>query len=205
MIMGGIFGPSVDLQDRLKTLEEINCFTEHLKGLGLKVVLTQGSWDLTHVAHKRYIAKARAHGDVLVVGVDSDEKIRSRKGEDRPLVPQGERLEMLAAFRSVDVVVLKELSHPKWALIKEVRPDVLVVSETTRKNKPIPQEELDEIKKYCGEIVVLPAQGETTTSARIANFTLTVAARIRGALEKAIPTIIDNVTSSLGDKPEERK
>lgn len=204
MIDSGIFGSSVELKDRLKTLEEISPFADHLKGIGLKVVLTQGSWDLTHVAHKRYIAKARSHGDVLVVGVDSDEKIRSRKGEDRPLVPQGERLEMLAAIRSVDVVVLKELDHPKWALIKEVRPDVLVVSETTRKNKPIPQEEIDEIQKYCGKIVVLPAQGETTTSARIANFTFTVAKRIRAALEEAIPHIIESVTGSLGEKEEKK-
>lgn len=202
MIDSGIFGSSVDLEGRLKTLEEIGPFADHLKGIGLKVVLTQGSWDLMHVAHKRYIAKARSHGDVLVVGVDSDEKIRSRKGEDRPLVPQVERLEMLAALRSVDVVVLKELSHPKWALIKEVRPDVLIVSETTRKNKPIPQEEIDEIQKYCGKIVILPAQGETTTSARIANFTFTVAKRIRGALEEAIPRVIESVTGSLGGREE---
>ncbi|HUY62727.1 MAG TPA: adenylyltransferase/cytidyltransferase family protein [Candidatus Paceibacterota bacterium] len=202
MIDSGVFGSSVELKDRLKTLEEIGPYADHLKGIGLRVVLTQGSWDLLHVNHKRYIAKARSHGDILIVGVDSDEKIRARKGEHRPLIPQEERLEMLAAFRSVDVVVVKELGHPKWALIKAVRPDVLIVSETTRKNKPIPQEELDEIKRYCGEVIVLPAQGEATTTLRIANFTFTVAARIRTALEEAIPRIIGSVTDSLGRKEE---
>ena len=198
-----MFGNTIELEDRLKSLEEISAFAEHCRGLRIKVVLTQGSWDLYHVSHKRYMAKARSLGDILVVGVDSDEKIRHRKGNDRPMVPQAERLEILAAQRIVDVLVLKEQNHPKWALIKAVRPDVLVVSETTRKNKPIPQEEIDEIRKYCGEIVVLPAQGETTTSARIAGFTLSLGKRIKAALEGSIPGIIESVTGPLGDKEEE--
>lgn len=200
MITSGLFGPTVELADRLKTLEDIGAISAHCKGLGLKVVLTQGSWDLYHVAHKKYIAKARSFGDILIVGVDSDEKIRSRKGEHRPLVPQEERLDLLAGQRSVDVLVLKELNHPRWALIKAVQPDVLIVSETTRKNKPISQEEIDEIKKYCGEIVVLPAQGETTTSARIAGFTLSLGKRIKAALEVAIPGIIESITGPLDGK-----
>ncbi|MEK7558404.1 MAG: adenylyltransferase/cytidyltransferase family protein [Patescibacteria group bacterium] len=202
MINKGIFGPSVELKDRLKTLEEIGSLAEHCRGLGLRVSMTQGSWDLYHDAHKKYLAKARSFGDLLIVGVDSDEKIRHRKGKDRPMVPQGERLDLLAGNRSVDVVVLKELNHEKWALIKAVRPDVLIVSETTRKNKPIPQEEIDEIKQYCGEIVVLPAQGETTTSARVAHFTLNIGRQIKKALEDSIPGIIERVTGPLGEGEE---
>ena len=63
------------------------------------------------------------------MGVDSDAKIRRRKGEDRPMVPQCERLEMLAHQRPVDVIFLKDDDEARWALIKAVRPDVLVLTE----------------------------------------------------------------------------
>jgi len=71
------------------------------------IVLTQGSFDMVHIGHGRYLEKAKKHGDVLFVGLDEDEKIRIRKGEGRPIVPEKERLEMLAFFASVDHVVLK--------------------------------------------------------------------------------------------------
>lgn len=194
MIDSGIFGNSSALADRLKTHEEASELSDGCKKMKVKVVLTNGSFDLPHVGHVRYLAKARAHGDVLFVGVDSDDKIRARKGDDRPMVPQEERLEILAGLRGVDVLVIKEKDDEKWALIKAVRPDVLIVSETTRKKKPIPQEEIDELKQYCGEIVVLPGQAETSTSARIRNFVLNVGKRIEGAILHAVPGIVADAT-----------
>src|SRR3712207_9256771 len=99
-ITSGIFSEDVKFEERLQpSLDQLSKTVEHLKGIGLKIVLTSGSFDLIHLGHVKYLAKAKREGDVLVVGVDSDAKIRRRKGEDRPMVPEQERLEMLAHQR----------------------------------------------------------------------------------------------------------
>ncbi len=124
----GILSPDVNYEDRLiSSLEEMTRTVAHLKGLGYRVVLTSGSFDLIHLGHVKYLARAKQFGDVLAVGVDSDAKIRRRKGEDRPMVPESERLEMLAYQRPVDLIFLKEDEEERWALIKAVQPDVLVL------------------------------------------------------------------------------
>src|SRR3712207_5475927 len=96
-ITSGIFSEDVTFDERLKpSLHELSKTVEHLKGIGLKIVLTSGSFDPTHLGHAKSLAKAKELGDVPVVVVVSDAKIRRRKGEDRRLVPERERLEMLA-------------------------------------------------------------------------------------------------------------
>ena len=98
----GILSPNANFQERLiPTLEEMTRLVTHLRGLGYKVVLTSGSFDLIHLGHVKYLERARQQGDVLAVGVDSDAKIRARKGDDRPMVPERERLELLAYQRPV--------------------------------------------------------------------------------------------------------
>src|SRR3954471_4984599 len=130
MASSGILSPDVNFEDRLiGSLEEMTRTVTHLKGLGYAVVLTSGSFDLIHLGHVKYLEAAKQQGDVLVVGVDSDEKIRRRKGEDRPMVPEVERLELLAFQRPVDLIYKKEDDEQRWALIKAVAPDVLVLTE----------------------------------------------------------------------------
>jgi D-beta-D-heptose 7-phosphate kinase/D-beta-D-heptose 1-phosphate adenosyltransferase len=126
------------------------------------IVLTQGSFDMIHIGHGRYLNKAKTYGDVLFVGVDSDEKVRTRKGPDRPVVPENERLEMLTYLRSVDHVVLKEVNAPKWQLIQLMKPDVLIATESTY--TPI---QIKELKQWCKRIVVLRSQATTSTSAKL--------------------------------------
>lgn len=126
------------------------------------IVLTQGSFDLIHIGHGRYLDKAKKYGDVLFVGVDSDEKVRKRKGPDRPVVPESERLEMLTYLKSVDHVVQKELTAPKWQLIKLIQPDVLIATESTYSPTQIKQ-----LKQWCGKVVVLKSQATTSTSAKL--------------------------------------
>src|SRR5271163_4249963 len=111
--------------------EKIETTVNALRTLGFKVVLTSGSFDVIHEGHSMYLEAARQFGDFLIVGLDSDEKIRARKGENRPVVPQMERLRMVTHQRGVGLVTLKHTHHPKWALIKAVRPDVLVATEET--------------------------------------------------------------------------
>src|SRR5581483_4103234 len=81
---------------------------EDLKQQGHKIVLTQGVYDLIHEGHARYLQAAKAHGDVLIVGVDSDELTRLRKGPNRPIVPEQERINMLLHLRHVDIVTVRE-------------------------------------------------------------------------------------------------
>lgn len=136
---------------------------EACRELGLKVVLTSGSFDLMHVGHMRYIEKASQHGDVLVVGVDSDTKIRERKGPDRPIIDERERAQMISHIRGVTYITLKQPSAIKWELIKAVRPDVLIATAETY----TPQEVKELEENYCHKVVVLEPQATTSTSARL--------------------------------------
>jgi len=150
-----------------KTLESL---VEQLKSGGAKVVLTQGVYDLIHEGHARYLEAAKSHGDVLVVGVDSDELTKLRKGPNRPIVPQQERVNMLLHLRHVDIVTIREARHDIGELIRLVRPDVLVTSSSTEDFKAdLAAGKYDE---FCGNIVVLPPQATTSTTARIRNITI---------------------------------
>ncbi|MDE3017836.1 MAG: D-glycero-beta-D-manno-heptose 1-phosphate adenylyltransferase [Nitrospirota bacterium] len=91
-----------------------------------RIVFTNGCFDLMHVGHVRYLEEARTLGDLLVVGVNSDESVRAlNKGAERPIVPQDQRAEVLAALACVDYVVLFGEPDP-GRLIAELQPDVLV-------------------------------------------------------------------------------
>jgi len=142
--------------------ERLRECVEALKTLGLKTVLTSGTFDLLHVGHLKYLEAAKSYGDILIVGVDSDAKVRQRKGESRPIVSQEERLNMLTHIRSVDLLTLKEPDEPQWDLIRRLAPDTLIVTEETYDEATIA-----ELSQLCGEVVVLPPQAETSTSAKV--------------------------------------
>jgi D-glycero-beta-D-manno-heptose 1-phosphate adenylyltransferase len=185
----GIFSHDVNFEARMvRSLEEMARTAEHLKGLGQRVVLTSGSFDLIHLGHVKYLARAKELGDVLVVGVDSDDKIRRRKGEDRPLVPQEERLEMLAHQRPVGLIYLKG-EEPRWALIKAVRPDVLVLSE----DHSYSAEDQQGLLEYVGRIEVIERQASVTTSERIRQMYLHMGERLGPKLAEVLPGLIDSV------------
>lgn len=163
-INAGIFGDSTSLEHRfIPDYEKLTELVVYWKKLGLKIVLTSGTFDLFHVGHAQYLEKAKALGDILIIGVDSDEKVKQRKGPHRPIVPEHERVQILSHCRHADVITLKGAQEPKNQLIKLVRPDVLVVSESTNHADG----EVDEKAQYCGEIVVLEPQAQTSTSAKI--------------------------------------
>jgi rfaE bifunctional protein nucleotidyltransferase chain/domain len=87
-------------------LEEARTAAEAARAAGRRVVLANGCFDLLHVGHVRYLEGARALGDLLIVGVNSDAAVRRLKGPGRPLMPAGERAEILGALRAVDHVVV---------------------------------------------------------------------------------------------------
>lgn len=108
------------------TPEEASGWAVEQRGSGRRVVFTNGVFDLLHPGHTRYLAEARSHGDVLIVGVNSDRSVRAlAKGPDRPLTPEHERAEILDALAAVDAVVVFDEETPH-AIVSAIQPDVLV-------------------------------------------------------------------------------
>ncbi len=95
------------------------------KRAGRKVVFTNGCFDILHVGHVRYLKEARAQGDFLVVGLNTDASVRRLKGPERPIQNEGARAEIMASLACVDFVTWFDEETPE-DLIREVRPDVLV-------------------------------------------------------------------------------
>lgn len=189
-VSSGILSPHVNFEDRLiPTLEEMARTVTHLKGLGYRVVLTSGSFDLIHLGHVKYLARAKDLGDVLAVGVDSDAKIRRRKGEDRPMVPEGERLEMLAYQRPVDLIYLKDDEEERWALIKAVQPDTLVLTA----DHSYSEQDLEVLGEMCGQIEVIERQASVTTSERIRQMYMNLGERLGPKLAEVLPGLIDGI------------
>ena len=158
-----------------------------------KIVLTSGSWDILHVGHMRYLESAKKLGDILIVGIDSDTKIRKRKGEGRPIVPEDERIEMLCHLEYVDVVYLKSVNDVSNGLIKIVNPDILVTSKTTGHS----DKKFLEKQKLCGEIVILDGQAETSTTARIRILHVDGQKKLADQLIEAIPRLIKETLGSV--------
>jgi rfaE bifunctional protein nucleotidyltransferase chain/domain len=155
-----------DMTKRLNKLHDGKSLQKEIRAIkntGKKIVLSSGSWDMLHVGHMRYLKAAKEKGDILIVGVDSDKKIKKRKGPDRPVVTENERIEMLSHLEFVDYIYLKKHSDKEGNLIKIVGPDILIVSEST-KHDP---KHLSIVSKYCKEVCILPPQAETSTTAKI--------------------------------------
>jgi len=175
---------SIQLGDKgryVKSTTELRELVKALRTIGARIVLTQGTFDFIHIGHFLYLEKAKSHGDVLIVGVDSDKKVQNRKGPDRPIVKQDERLAMLAHVRHVDVVTLKSEKAAKWALIKLIRPDVLVATQQT-----YTPTQVKELKQYCTEVVILEPQATTSTSAKMRRMNIGMSEKMKKAITQSI-------------------
>ena len=113
------------MRDKIFEREGLKEKVKALKKGGKKIVFTNGCFDLLHIGHVRYLEAARAEGDVLVVGVNSDSSVRRIKGPGRPIVPEDQRAEVLASLSCVDFVTLFDEPDP-LVTIRLVMPDVLV-------------------------------------------------------------------------------
>lgn len=102
---------------------EVAALGERLRREGKRIAFANGCFDLLHVGHIRYLAGARAEGDVLVVGVNGDCAVRELKGAGRPLLPAAARAELLAALEPVDYVVIFDEATAE-AVLRDLRPDV---------------------------------------------------------------------------------
>jgi rfaE bifunctional protein nucleotidyltransferase chain/domain len=113
------------LPGKALTLDKAVALAEHLRHEGRTVVFTNGVFDILHPGHVRYLQDARREGDALIVGVNSDRSVKAIKGPSRPITPEHERAEVLAALECVDAVVLFDEDDP-GRIIDRLRPDVLV-------------------------------------------------------------------------------
>lgn len=173
----------------IRDLAEVEKIVRLIRDRGEDIVLTSGSFDVIHEGHSMYLEAARLLGDFLVVGVDSDAKIRLRKGPTRPAVPEDERLRMVTHQRGVGLVTLKRPEHERWALIRAVQPDVLVATADTYSADEIA--ELEE--KHCGRVKVLPRMATISTSARLRKTYFELA----NVLEKRLPEFIRGLVTEV--------
>ena len=113
----------MNTRGKIVTREQLRAQAESWRSAGERITLANGNFDLLHVGHVRYLRGAKALGGKLVVAINSDDSVRALKGEGRPLVPENERAEIVAALTDVDaVVIFPELDVR--ALIREIRPDI---------------------------------------------------------------------------------
>ena len=139
--------------ERVKTLAELKEMRREWQDQGVRVVLTNGTFDLLHIGHIRYLQEARALGDVLIVGINSDESVRGYKGPGRPVVPQEERAELVAALRCVDYTVIFD-EPTATRLVEVLQPDVYAKGgDYGTGGKRLP--ERDAVEAYGGQVCII--------------------------------------------------
>lgn len=151
------------LSDKIKSLDALKSILAVEKSRGKKIVWTNGCYDIMHVGHILYLEKARELGDLLVVGLNSDESVRKSKGPNRPIVEENQRAKLLASLSFVDYVIIFNDQSPKW-LIEVLKPDIYAKGGDYTIDT-INQEERRLVESYGGEIALLPGiDGMSTTN-----------------------------------------
>ena len=148
------------------TVPKLQRLRTQWKFFGKKVVFTNGCFDILHRGHVDYLAKARALGDILIVGLNDDASVKRLKGQQRPVVGQDDRAEVLAALKSVDYVCLFSEDTP-YELIKAVVPDVLVKGADWAVEKVVGKDVVEAAGGTVQTIEFLPNRSTTNIIARI--------------------------------------
>ena len=135
-------------------------FVRDARANGARIVFTNGVFDILHPGHLRYLEAARRHGDLLIVGVNSDASVRRNKGPERPINPEHERAEVLAALACVDAVSIFDDETPA-DIIRRVQPDILV------KGADWPADQIvgrDTVEARGGRVILEPVEQGYSTS-----------------------------------------
>jgi D-beta-D-heptose 7-phosphate kinase/D-beta-D-heptose 1-phosphate adenosyltransferase len=140
----------------IKTLEEIELLSQELKSRGKKIVFTNGCFDILHVGHVKYLEEAKSYGDVLILGLNSDESVSRLKGPTRPVNTEDDRAYILASLEAVDYVV-KFYDDTPYELIKAVQPHILVKGGDYEGKEIVGQDIADELR------LVNFVEGKSTT------------------------------------------
>jgi D-glycero-beta-D-manno-heptose 1-phosphate adenylyltransferase len=153
------------IQNKIYTRESLDRHCNSWRALGKKIVFTNGCFDILHHGHLDYLARAADHGNILVVGVNTDASVKRLKGENRPLVNEQDRLFQLAALMYVDAVCLFDEDTPK-ELIELVKPDVLAKGGDYTIDTIVGA---DLVQKNGGRVEVIPFVEGYSTTGLIAN------------------------------------
>src|SRR5215208_4476337 len=151
-------------ESNIFTREELINRVAAAKAAGARVVFANGCFDVLHVGHVRYLAGARALGDVLVVGINSDEQVALQKGVGRPALPANERAEIIAALESVNYVTIFDEPTVEQLLLA-LKPDVHAKG-TDYTADTVP--ERDVVRSYGGQVAIVGDPKDHSTSAIIA-------------------------------------
>ena len=150
----------MNAQHKILSREQLRERVEEWRRAGERITLANGGFDLLHVGHVRYLIGAKALGGRLVVALNSDESVRALKGQGRPVMPAGERAEIIAALSDVDaVVIFPELDVR--ALIREIRPDIQAKG-TDYTVDSVP--ERDAVAEYGGRVAIVGDSKDHSTS-----------------------------------------
>jgi D-beta-D-heptose 7-phosphate kinase/D-beta-D-heptose 1-phosphate adenosyltransferase len=148
------------MQFKILELRDLIVTLKSLRESGKRIVFTNGCFDILHVGHVRYLAEARAKGDVLVVGLNSDASVKSIKFDNRPVVIQDQRAEVLAGLACVDYITIFDEPDP-LSLIQAIKPDVLVKGADWEETNIIGS---DVVKAYGGKVVRIKLVPDISTS-----------------------------------------
>jgi D-glycero-beta-D-manno-heptose 1-phosphate adenylyltransferase len=149
--------------EKILPLDKAVAWVEHLRHEGKTVVFTNGVFDILHPGHVRYLRDARREGDALIVGVNSDRSVKAIKGPARPINPERERAEVLAALGCVDGVVIFDEDDPQQ-IIGRLLPDVLAKGADWAADRIIGR---DRVEERGGRVVRIPLLAGYSTSAII--------------------------------------
>ncbi len=153
---------TLDFRTKILTWSSLAAWRKSFRATGRKLVVTNGCFDILHLGHASYLEQARNQGDVLLVGVNSDQGVRELKGPTRPLNDEGERAALLAALQSVDFACV---FPGKRAIdfLATAQPDVYVKGGDYTL-ETLDQQERAEVEKVGGQIVLIPfLPGRSTT------------------------------------------
>ena len=146
--------------DKIKSCEELLTAVSQHKKEGKKIVFTNGCYDLIHIGHVRCFKEGKSLGDTLIVALNSDRSVRTLKGPPRPIVPQAERAEIIAALECVDFVTIFDQDDP-LEIISAIKPDILVKGGDWALNTIVGR---DIVASYGGQVIALPlVPGVSTT------------------------------------------
>lgn len=150
----------MNAQGKILDRENLRRRAEEWRRRGEQIVLANGNFDLLHVGHVRYLREAKALGGRLVVAINSDKSVRALKGEGRPIIPENERAEIVAALSDVDAVVI--FAEPDVrAIIREIRPDIQAKG-TDYTVDSVP--ERDAVAEYGGRVAIVGDPKDHSTS-----------------------------------------
>ena len=140
------------MSSKLKSLDEAAVFAAEARKNGKTVVFTNGCFDILHRGHVHVLRQAKAAGDILIVGINSDRSVNAIKGETRPILPETDRVELIAAMEMVDYVIVFDEPDP-YKLIAAIKPNVLAKGGDWSTEKIIGA---DLVERAGGRVAVIP-------------------------------------------------